>query len=307
MKIRSGFLLATVLVFAPRAARADAEEDARSTARALAQSGDEAFAGGRCDKAIPLWQGADRAFHAPTIELRIARCQALLGRVVDASETLQAIASATLAPDANPAFVAAQEQAKAELPQVRARQATLEIVLNLSAPVTELSLDDAPLAPEKRVFPVDPGRHRLRIRSGGAMMDRPLEFAEGEKKTLAASTAFDPPPPAPHDLRTVGFILGGLGGAALLTGTILGISAVNVARPLHDACGAGRNLCPPDEQDRISKVKTQSLLTDVFLGGGAVLLGAGAFFVVRDARKEAAPMIPRIVVAGTSVAVSGRF
>ena len=50
-------LIVAAFLLTPSAARADADEGARATARALAQSGDEAFAGGRCDKASPLWQG----------------------------------------------------------------------------------------------------------------------------------------------------------------------------------------------------------------------------------------------------------
>src|SRR5215475_5923563 len=65
--------------------------DPRVEAREIAERGDAQFDAGRCDKAIPLWKEAAAKFRAPTIGLRIARCQALVGKVVEAAKTLEAI------------------------------------------------------------------------------------------------------------------------------------------------------------------------------------------------------------------------
>src|SRR5271165_578330 len=94
----------------PAMSAADDTDTTRIEARQLASQGDEAFGIGRCDQAVPLWKEAERKFHAPTILVRIARCQALLGKVVDAASTLEALLAEPVAPDAPAAFVAALKE-----------------------------------------------------------------------------------------------------------------------------------------------------------------------------------------------------
>src|SRR5262245_16028829 len=102
----SAVLFATVATVAHGvcAKAADEERGPRAEARATAQKGDVEFSKGRCDRAIALWRKADATFHAPTILLRIARCQALMGRVVAAADALEAIAAEQLPSDAPVAF-----------------------------------------------------------------------------------------------------------------------------------------------------------------------------------------------------------
>ena len=78
---------------------------------------------------MTLWRKADAVYHAPTLLLRIARCQALLGHVVAAVATLESVVSETPKPDAPPAFVAAREDGQRELLSLRGRIATLRIVV----------------------------------------------------------------------------------------------------------------------------------------------------------------------------------
>src|SRR5438067_291363 len=100
-------------------ARADPPaSDPRAEAREIAERGDAQFDAGRCDKAIPLWREAAAKFRAPTIVLRIARCQALVGKVVDAAATLESITKEPLEPDASAAFEEAKQQAERDLKNV---------------------------------------------------------------------------------------------------------------------------------------------------------------------------------------------
>src|ERR1700674_5381489 len=94
-------LLSTALVAST--ALADEPDARRASARELANKGDAFFAKGRCDKGISLWAEANEHCHAPPLLLRIARCQALLGKVVLATETLQSIVSEPVDPSASQA------------------------------------------------------------------------------------------------------------------------------------------------------------------------------------------------------------
>src|SRR5690349_10099649 len=88
------------------AARAATNDELRAEARVIAEQGDAQFDAGRCDKALPLWRAAESLFHAPTILLRIARCQTLLGQVVEATRGLEAIVAEPLRPEAPAPFFA---------------------------------------------------------------------------------------------------------------------------------------------------------------------------------------------------------
>ncbi|MDB4997628.1 MAG: hypothetical protein JWM74_5060, partial [Myxococcaceae bacterium] len=189
-------LAATVCSWSPRAGADEpdtsAADAARALARGLAEKGDAAFGMGRCDQAIPLWKEAARAFYATTIALRIAHCQALLGHVVEATATLEAMTKEPLPATAPDAFLAAQAQALAELPSVRDRVATLIIEEPHPRPVTAVAIDDVPLDPSKLRYPVDPGRHRVSISTGNASWEGLLTFSDGQKRTLVTTTVLVP-------------------------------------------------------------------------------------------------------------------
>ncbi len=286
---------------------AAAQDDARANARALAEKGDSAFATGRCDRAIPLWKEADKAFAAPSIELRIAHCQALIGHVVDAAETLDTIARRQLPPDAPDAFKSAQAQAVSELPTVRARVASLQITLPNGITLSQLTIDEVPFDVKKSTFPIDPGRHAVRVVAGNATWDGPVEIADGEHHTIQMKTILEPGPEPSHTLRNVGLIVGGVGVAALAVGTVFGIAAIDKGKPLDSDCGPSRNNCPTSDADRITTVKTFSTASDIFLGSGAVLFLAGGFLVIRDLRAEKPPPRVRLTVGMLGAMLSGIF
>lgn len=288
---------------------ARAEDDAsRAAARQLAEKGDAAFATGRCDRAIPLWKQANAAFAAPSIELRIAHCQALLNHVVDASNTLRSIVSHPLAPDAPEAFRSAQQQAASELPTVRARVATLQVVPPAGLAVTRVAVDEVDIPPASgQTFDIDPGRHSVSITAGTATWSGPLELQDGEHRTVHVRSVLEPGPEPSHTLRNVGLVVGGIGVAALATGTVMGIAALDRSKSLDADCGAARTDCPPEANDRITSVKTFSTLSDVLLGSGVVFAGVGVYMIIRDARQDRAPGKMRITVGARGVGLSATF
>ncbi len=284
-----------------------ATDAARAVARGLAEKGDAAFGMGRCDQAIPLWKDAARAFYATTIALRIAHCQALLGHVVEATATLEAMTKVPLPSTAPEAFLAAQAQAQAELPSVRERVATLIVEEPHPRPITEVAIDDVPLDPSKLRYPVDPGRHRVTVSAGVASWEGLLTFGDGQKRTLVTTTVLVPRPEPSHVFRNAGYVVGGAGLASIGVGAFAGIAAITLGRPLERECGPTRDQCPSELQSRISQVKTLALVSDVFLLGGVVLAGAGGYLVVRDLSAQRPPPSVHLVVTGSGASLRGEF
>jgi len=72
------------------------------------------------------------------------------------------------------------------------------------------------------------------------------------------------------------FVLGAIGVAGLLAGTITGVLAVSKASDLNNECPSGRTGCPASAQSDISGLHTMETATNVGLGigiGGVVLAG----------------------------------
>ncbi len=285
------------------------EDPNRVEARRLASLGDQAFTIGRCDKAIPLWQRANETFYAPTILFRIARCQALQGKVVDATSTLEEIVRRPPAPDEPAAFATARNQARKELPNLRARIAHLRIDVDrrgLDVQPTVL-VDMKPQPTGVRIVPVDPGERQVRVEARGQRWDALVRAEEGEERVVRVVLGEAHRAPLPRTQRTVGFVIGGVGLAALAAGAYFGASASSLSRELDGVCGGDRKACPPDRQDDIDRLKTHALVADFALGGGAALFGAGAIVVLTEkAPEREAPRIEFFQV-GMGGGVRGAF
>lgn len=289
---------------------AEVAEDAnRVEARRLASLGDQAFTIGRCDKAIPLWQQANDVFYAPTILFRIARCQALQGKVVEATKTLEAMVNGPVQPDEPPPFAAARQQAAKELPNLRARIGKLRVEVDTRrlAVVPTIWVDMKPLPEGVRSVEVDPGEHVVRVDARDDRWEATVEAEEGTERVVRVALGEVQRPPPARTQRTVGLVIGGVGLAALAIGGYFGYSASSTSNDLDGVCGASRKACPPDRQDDIDRVKTHAQVADFTLGAGATLLAAGAIVVLTE--KEPEREAPRIEFysAGLGGGLRGSF
>jgi len=309
--------LVTVAVAAlSRSGFAEESEAAKADARRLAEQGDEAFAAGRCDQAIPLWTEAEQRYHAPTILVRIARCQALLGKVVDAESTLTAIVDEPLPADAPPVFADVRRGAQTDLESVRARIAKLFVAIDdgglsgdrrIEVDGHTVDMLTASVDPNDYRFRIDPGKHRLRVGLGAASWDDTVQLGDGESRTVRVSFREQRGAVVRSSQRLVGFVLGGAGMLTMAVGAALGVAAVHGSHDLLGPCGQDRQHCPPSEQGAIDTVRSEALASDFTLGGGAALFLAGALVVLTapPPHREA----PRIEVVpwGAGMKVQGAF
>jgi hypothetical protein len=283
------------------------DDAGRTDARALAEQGDSAFAAGRCDLAIPFWKRADAAFHAPTLMLRVARCQSLLGHVVDASAMLRDILSEPLAPDAPEAFAAARESATQELPAMLERIAWLSVSVDGPPSAAATVEVDGLVSRVGAASSLDPGEHHVFVRVLGATYEKAVSLTDGERREVRVSGSLVQPPPTIPTQRKVGYAIGALGATAMLVGGAFGLLALSSAGGLSGACGSDRQHCPPADQPKIDALKSRALTADLTFGSGLALLGGGAVIAFTSPASRSAPPIVRLTASVGGLAVTGVF
>ncbi len=284
-------------------------EAKRAEARDLAVRGDEAFGAGRCDKAIPLWEQAESRFHAPTLVLRIARCEALLGRVVGAAARLQSLAAEKLAADAPASWVEAQQAATKELPGVRARVAALRLVADEKDPGANVRavVDDVQV-PSGTDIPTDPGRHLVRIEAKGVTWEQTVELDDGQHREVHVTVSLVPAKATPPTQRRIGYALGGGGIVIGAVGSLaFGIPALNLSNSLAQVCGPNHNQCPPSREGDIAALKRDALLADIGVGGGAALVLAGAAVLLTSPTPKIEGPSFRVIPMADGAVVGGTF
>jgi hypothetical protein len=204
-------LCATAAAAAPASAQVtDAE---RAGARQLFKEGDDLQRDGKFPEALDKFQRAQQVFAAPTNLLRIAECQAALGRLVESAESYRAVVRSPLPAGSPPAFQAAVDQAKAELSQVEPRVPKVTVQVEpSSASGLQMQIDGetVPAALIGEAIPLDPGTHKVTVSGHGyASAEQSVVLKEHDSRTLAfalrpgppgatsATSATRPPPPLP--------------------------------------------------------------------------------------------------------------
>jgi hypothetical protein len=185
-----GLFVATVtLVSSSRLAYAQMSEGERkAAARAAYGEGIKLQDQGKPADALSKFEAAQKLYDAPTHQLHIAECQALLGKLVEAAETYEALNRRTLPPGSPDVFVQAQAQAKTEAPQLRDRIPDLKITVKPEAGTLQglvIVINDRQMPNELVGItrPVNPGVYRLSATANGWSTRAPVEVELREKET----------------------------------------------------------------------------------------------------------------------------
>jgi hypothetical protein len=191
-------------------ARAQVSDAERAAARDLFKQGDELQRAGKFPEALDKFQRAEQVIHAPTNVLRIAECQAAMGRLVEAAESYRQVTRWQLTAGSPAVFQSAIDQAKGELAQVEPRVPKVLVQVTPSPPSgsqPQLVIDGAtvPFALVGEQIPLDPGEHKLQATAAGqASQEVTVNLNERETKNVAlqlqpvpgGGAAAAPPPPA---------------------------------------------------------------------------------------------------------------
>ncbi len=306
-----------------------------SAARALGTEGVKLADSGKCDEAIDKLARAEKLFHAPTTQGRLGECQVKLGKLVEGSETLNRVTRDALAPNAPPAFAAAQKRAATLLAEVRPRIPQLTISVDApSSAVLTVTIDgqNVPVANLGTSRPTDPGTRSIQVSAPGYLtVNQQVTVKEAEAKSIKidlqkdpsipeptvapvvttpppATTVAPPPPPAAtsSSSRAPLYLSIAVTGAGVAVGTVFGVLALAKSNDLKTACNADK-VCPKESQDTVDNGKTFGTVSTIgFIAGGVGLVGTVVFLLTGHSEKEEKSIALPTVGPG-SIQWSGRF
>lgn len=297
---------------AQSAAPAQAEDIA--AARTLGVQGIRLADEGKCAEAIEKLERAEALYHAPTILGRLGECQVEIGQIVRGTENLNRVVRESLAANAPAAFVAAQKRAKGALERALPRIAYLTVqvdpkdVPGAAVTVGGTPVPNALIGAER---PTDPGSHEVIAQAPGYIAARTsVTLAEGAHQEVAlvltpdpsaaAATApapaplapqpavpIAPPPPVagPSRDNTLAYVLLGVGGVGLITGTVTGFMAIGK----KDSLDCPDQQCPPAQHDQLDSAKTFATISTVGFGVGIASAAVGTVLLLTGSKTEAAP------------------
>jgi hypothetical protein len=168
----------------------------KATARKLATEGIELHGQGKYAEALDKLQRAEALYDAPVHLVYIARAQAKLGQVVEASETYRRLIRVELAPNAPGAFREAVDAGKREISEVEAQIGSLRVDISpANVPDLKLTIDgqDVSAAVIGVERPANPGRHVVQAAAPGYhSAEATAEVAAGGKQTVQLELTKDP-------------------------------------------------------------------------------------------------------------------
>jgi hypothetical protein len=314
---------------------ADPTPEDIAQARALGEQGQAALDAKKFPEAEKLFTAAAKIYPlAPTLPLGIARAQAGQGHLIAARESYNRVVREWGSnPSLSPAFKTAVDSARTEGDALAPRIANVTITVE-GPKEPKVAVDDTnvPAAALGLPRPVDPGTHKLTVSADGYKTEeRQFSVGEGgnleQKVTLekgsgaagsatgAGTGASNPPPPPPpppppgegegkSSRKTIGYVVGGVGAAGIVTGAITGVIALSDHDTLKKNCPTGT--CAPKYQSDVNTYNTMGTISTVGFIVGGVGLVAGAVLIL-TAPKEPKAAFVSPYLGPSEVGVVGRF
>ena len=316
----------------------------RALAEALFMDGKRLLEEHKYAAACAKFEASQRQDPSPGTLLNLGRCNEAQGKI--ASAWARYTEAATLARN-----MSRPEQEAAATEKVAALEPKLS-KLSIEPPATAVEgltvkRGDVTMGADSlgMAVPVDPGEYVIEVSAPGyetwkgsvkvAPDGATASIRIPELKKLAGSA---PPAEAPPSSgtsgggvdaeagtrgggsnTTVGWVVVGVGGAALVTGAIFGLLAQQQAKNAEDdATLCPDKRCSPAGREEIDGAETKALISTIGVGAGVVAIGVGVYLVAsssgsattgRTTRAESfsARVVPMIDPSSPGVALTGAF
>jgi len=283
---------------------AEPNKEELSKARARFQQATELEQAGNWASALQQFREVGQVRMTPQVRYHIALCEEKLGKLVAALGGFElALSEAdSLGPDFRSEVEEKTNALRERIPKIilergdGAEAATIEL--------DGISLGASSVGVE---VPLDPGPHQISARASGyeAYTDT-IEVPEKETKhvvvTLTKIEESVPPtrgekegPAAPvapqsHPIRTVAYVVGGVGAASLLSSGYFYLKRQSQINTLNDLCG-GSGQCPANVDagqvnDHRSKLNTYDALMKITLIGGPILIAGAVVLLVFEPKLQ---------------------
>lgn len=301
-----------------------ASADPESEAKDLFARGRDLRASGDCAGAVPLFRKAWKIYPNGLGSARnVAECEEQLGHFASAHRAWLDIKRALLTMKEDPKYAGWDKDAEDAAKRLQPKVAVVFVDVIVKSPKgegpatessgVEILMNGENLGPNLVGTPLerDPGQYKVRVQAPYAEpVTQDVVLSAGDSKRLTLRIVQTPPEkpvgaPAMVDTgggkRTAGWVLVGVGGAALIGGFVTLIVRGGALSDLESLCGAGvsdsvdcgkRNAAAG--QDLVDKGKTMSTMSSILLPAGGVLAAAGIGLVIwgSNSKEPAASSAP---------------
>lgn len=307
-------LFAVLVYLSPTTARAQVPAEEVQDPAGLFKEGRLLYLKDQCEAALPKLKKVVEQTASPNARLFLGRCLVKEGRLAEAYHQLQRTMTDS---EKSPAkYELTLESAALELGILSAKIARLSIAIEGRHEQTRVQLDGKPLlaADLSSAIVVVPGKHEVLVTHLGQVQRQSVTLFKGEAKVVSFSVVqqsqapapASAPPSLPEDalqqdsgstLRLAGYIVGGIGVAALAAGGAAGLVSRARFNELNDKCG-GQPCTDPNDLTQIEDGERLDSLATVGLVGGGVLLGAGIVAVLLGQPGDTPPISATALVEG---------
>jgi hypothetical protein len=291
-------------------AHAEAGPQERATAEALFQDGKRLLGAGKIGEACRKLEESQRLDARAGTLLALAVCHQKEGRIATAwVEFREALSLAKKA--GRPDRVALAQK---EITAIEPKLPRLAIVVPKEAALPGLTLkrdgEEFGQASWDTAIPVDPGDHAVEANAPDRKSWQvKLSIAEGEEKKVTVPvleilskpivSASAPPRPPPAKPRTLAWVAGGIGVAAIGVGSYFGLRAMSKRGDSDDHCRGA--LCDPEGVEFNNQAKSAAVVSNVAFGVGLVAVGVATWLLLTgDSPSRAAASSTRIRVTAVT-------
>jgi hypothetical protein len=310
------------------AASAAGAQSNSAMAESLFRDGKKLLEERRFDEACPKFKESSRLDPSSGVELALGLCYEGQGKTASAWGAYVTAASLARRDGRHDRELAATTHAEALEPKLF--HLTIQIAAETVA-VGGLTVkqDGVDVGSETwKGAPADPGVHTIEVTAPGKKpFTTTIEVGQGPQSTVRIPALEDaplppaitpngvvvlppPPPPPAHTGRTLGYVTGGGGAAALVAGTILGLVTLHDASSAHTTCPTSPCSNAQGVSENNSAGTTADWSTGLFVAGAAaVVVGVTLVLLDRsssDSRPTTGARVTPVLAPGYA-GLSGRF